>query len=107
RPFGPTAPAWTYESADTFYSGFISGARRLASGNTIVASGAPGRIFEVTRGGEIVWEYRHKLHEGELVRRGAPNPQETNDAHERSRVGIFRATRIPLEHPGLAALLAR
>ena len=59
RAFAPEAPAWEYtapEKAD-FYSSFISGAQRLASGNTLIAEGASGRLFEVTRAGEIVWEY--------------------------------------------------
>lgn len=40
-----------------FYSGFISSAQRLPNGNTLVTEGAGGRIFEVTTGFEIVWEY--------------------------------------------------
>ena len=41
----------------SFYSYHISGCERLANGNTLIAEGAPGRIFEVTRDKEIVWEY--------------------------------------------------
>jgi hypothetical protein len=40
-----------------FYSHYVSGAQRLANGNTMITEGADGRIFEVTAGGEIVWEY--------------------------------------------------
>ena len=58
-PFGPTEPVWKYEAPDkkSFHSGFISGARRLAGGNTLICSGADGRLFEVTKEGKIVWEY--------------------------------------------------
>ena len=44
-------------NAYLFYSGFISSAQRLPNGNTLITEGAGGRIFEVTREHEIVWEY--------------------------------------------------
>jgi hypothetical protein len=49
---------WSY-TAPNFYSVNISGAQRLANGNTLITEGAPGRVFEVTGGArpEIVWEY--------------------------------------------------
>ena len=31
-----------------FYSHYVSGAQRLANGNTMITEGADGRIFEVT-----------------------------------------------------------
>jgi hypothetical protein len=40
-----------------FYSGFISSAQRLPNGNTLITEGTDGRLFEVTREHEIVWEY--------------------------------------------------
>jgi Arylsulfotransferase (ASST) len=52
---------WEYAVAGAesyrFYSHYVSGAQRLANGNTMITEGADGRIFEVTTGGEIVWEY--------------------------------------------------
>ena len=50
---------WTYEGSPpaSFYSSYISGADRLPNGNTLICEGAHGRLFEVTRRGEIVWEY--------------------------------------------------
>jgi hypothetical protein len=47
----------TPQHAYRFYSGFISSAQRLPNGNTLITEGAKGRIFEVTREREIVWEY--------------------------------------------------
>ena len=44
-------PGWT------FLSSFISSARRLPNGNTLIDEGYDGRFFQVTPGGEIVWEY--------------------------------------------------
>lgn len=40
-----------------FYSPYISSAQRLPNGNTLITEGSDGRIFEVTREHELVWEY--------------------------------------------------
>jgi hypothetical protein len=54
---------WQYTGADsgapswTFYSSFISSARRLPNGNTLIDEGTSGRLFQVTASGAIVWEY--------------------------------------------------
>jgi hypothetical protein len=54
---------WSYSANDsgaagwTFYSSFISSARRLPNGNTLIDEGINGRFFQVTPAGEIVWEY--------------------------------------------------
>jgi len=40
-----------------FYSPLISSAQRLPNGNTLITEGSSGRIFEVTKAFEIVWEY--------------------------------------------------
>jgi hypothetical protein len=44
-------PGWS------FLSTFISSARRLPNGNTLIDEGYDGRFFQVTLEGEIVWEY--------------------------------------------------
>lgn len=43
--------------ANRFYSPFISSAQRLPNGNTLITEGSNGRIFEVTREHQLVWEY--------------------------------------------------
>jgi hypothetical protein len=50
---------WKYIDpyACSFYSLFISGAQRLANGNTLIIEGWFGRMFQVTADGEVVWEY--------------------------------------------------
>jgi hypothetical protein len=54
---------WQYSAANSkqpnwaFYSSFISSARRLPNGNTLIDEGMNGRFFQVTDKGEIVWEY--------------------------------------------------
>ena len=52
---------WSYEGGDKttqyFYSSTMSSCQRLPNGNTLICEGPKGRFFEVTAGGEIVWEY--------------------------------------------------
>ena len=43
--------------AHHFYSIFISSAQRLPNGNTLIDEGSGGRLIEVTKNHEIVWEY--------------------------------------------------
>lgn len=50
---------WSYEDnpPQNFYSPYMSSAQRLPGGNTVVAEGSFGRIFEVTHQGQVVWEF--------------------------------------------------
>ena len=50
---------WEYfdNPAYNFFSPYISGARRLPNGNTLVTEGMFGRMFQVTSEGDVVWEY--------------------------------------------------
>ena len=54
---------WQYSGEDSggpaysFRSTNISAARRLPNGNTFIDEGQSGRLFQITRSGEIVWEY--------------------------------------------------
>jgi hypothetical protein len=55
--YGPSAPSWQYDPPTTFFASVISGAQRLASGNTLVTDGPAGHFFEVTPDGQTVWSY--------------------------------------------------
>ncbi len=83
------AVVWEYvaEPEQQFFSGHISGAERLPGGNVLVCEGAAGRIFEITRRGEVVWEWVTPF-AGRVA--GRPSPT------------IFRAHRYPPDFPGLA-----
>ena len=82
---------WTYEGnpAVSFFSSYISGADRLLNGNTLICEGAHGRIFEVTHGGEIVWEYINRFFEPDSSGQSLSN-------------ATFRAHRYGPDFPGLA-----
>lgn len=96
RPFGPTAPVWSYEDRDTFYSSFISGSQRLPNGHTLICQGRDGRVFEVDPEGRLVWDWWNP-HGGD-----APPTEQSGQAPRRA---LFRATRVPHDHPGLAGRL--
>lgn len=50
---------WVYTDnpPQNFYSPYMGSAQRLPNGNTLIAEGSFGRIFEVTVGGAVVWEF--------------------------------------------------
>ncbi|UCG50524.1 MAG: hypothetical protein JSW58_09955, partial [Candidatus Latescibacterota bacterium] len=50
---------WEYSSdpREDFFSPTKGSAQRLPNGNTLICDGDSGRTFEVTRDGEIVWEW--------------------------------------------------
>lgn len=70
------AKAWEYR-ADGFFSEVRGAAQRLPGGTTLITESERGRVFEVTRAGEIVWEWWNPALEGGGRRR------------------VYRATRIP------------
>jgi len=49
--------------AHKFFSASISSAQRLPNGNTLICEGDGGRIFEVTKDLEIVWEYIYPVYD--------------------------------------------
>ncbi len=50
---------WQYVASPVFsmLSAHIAGAERLENGNTLICEGESGRVFEVTRDGDICWEW--------------------------------------------------
>ncbi|MFT5193225.1 MAG: hypothetical protein ACI9EW_000268 [Cellvibrionaceae bacterium] len=81
---------WRYKPgiSEQLYSGHISSAQRLERGNVLVCEGATGRLFEVTRAGEIVWEWMSPFVGG-------------NDNGKLSQ-SIYRANRYPINHIAFA-----
>ncbi len=56
---GSEAIVWEYRAQDPgdFFSPYISGGQRLPNGNTLICEGGSEHLFEVTRKGEIVWDF--------------------------------------------------
>ncbi len=50
---------WEYKAnpPEKFYSPIRGGCQRLPNGNTLITDDPKGRAFEVTKDGEIVWEF--------------------------------------------------
>jgi len=88
-PYGPAEPLWTYSAAH-LNATYISGAQRLANGNTLITSGPQGRFFEINPAGEILWEYWSEFRGegGSAGENGNANPY-----------SVFRATHISPDHP--------
>ena len=78
---------WSYQAspAHQFFSNYLSGADRLWSKSVLVCEGSSGRLFEVTRGGAVVWEWINPF----------VNHRRSGDVS----VGIYRAHRYPPDHP--------
>ncbi len=57
-PFAEGELVWRYtsENKPDFFSAHLSGAQRLANGNTLICAGEGGRVFEVNNAGKTVWE---------------------------------------------------
>ncbi len=51
---------WSYSRGPELFSFRISGAERLASGNTLICSGDQPWILEVSPDKQVVWETRHR-----------------------------------------------
>jgi len=62
---------WTYQGkADAPLASYrIGSCQRLPNGNTLIVESEAGRAFEVTSGGELVWEYfnPHLTPEGDFI----------------------------------------
>lgn len=84
---------WPHATAasEPLFAGFISGARRLPNGNTLVTDGPVGRVFEVTPGGTVVWEYRNDHF--------APAPTVTFQGFEIRPDRLFKVDRYEPAHP--------
>ena len=108
EPQPPSAPTWRYaaEPPSDFLSHRLSNAQRLGNGNTLVASGFQGRLFEVTPQGREVWRYVSPVVNGERLSQGDPVPYEIPGRFERVvwQNMVYRAFRYPPTYLGLKAL---
>jgi len=84
---------WEYKATapDEFFSYSRGGNQRLPNGNTLVTESDTGHVFEITKEGDVVWEFYNT----EI------------DERIKSRSTIYRMMRItnPEEFPPLAALM--
>ena len=78
---------WRYQAnpREQFYSGHISGAQRLPNRSVLICEGTSGRVFEVMRTGQEVWEWI--------------NPFINQRPDGVSMSWLFRAYRYGLDYP--------
>lgn len=59
QPYPPAEPVWSYAAAPPtdWYARNRSGAQRLPNGNTFIADGPHGTLFQITPQGATVWRY--------------------------------------------------
>jgi hypothetical protein len=99
-PFGPSGPCWSYAAKrpEDFYSKFMSGARRLPNGNTLICEADSGLFFEVTPDSQVVWCYVNPVTDSIRLSQGDTVPTGTW-----SRLNsTFQVTRYAPDYPGLA-----
>jgi hypothetical protein len=73
--YGKAQLVWNYfaPSPRSFFAPIVSGAQRLANGNTLITEGTTGRLFEVTSARRIVWQYVNPVTpQGPLARSAKP-----------------------------------
>ena len=82
---------WSYrgDPPESFFTEIQGAAQPLPNGNVLVTESAKGRVFEVTRDGEIVWEFW--------------NPDRTEDGERRR---VYRMQRFAPEELGFQERLA-
>lgn len=92
-PYGPEEPVWEYiaDPPESFFGFNISGAQRLANGNTLICTGPIGKFFEVTPENVTVWNYRCPIKRDTAV---VYNDSLAVDA-------VFRCYRYTADYPGL------
>lgn len=98
--YGPAEPTWQHKEEDVFFSSYISGARRLPNGNTLICQGADGTLFEVTSENELVWKYVNPakpIHPE--VPEGTTLTKEERRSRKKYNTPVFRVYRYGFDHP--------
>lgn len=94
QPYEPANIYWSYAdpTPTDFYAMNISGAQRLANGNTLICNGPAGTFFEVDSMGSTVWKYVNPINNTGAISQGSPATQNL----------VFRCSLYPVSYPGFA-----
>ena len=95
--FLPNSTSWSWNQGADMYSGFVSGAERLPNGNTLIAHGTHGTLYEVTLEGQIVWTYINPVSNQGTIAQGDLLP-DGNQANSKANP-VFRARKHTPDHP--------
>lgn len=90
--YGPDGLSWTYQAdpPESMFSRSVSGAERMANGNTLICVGESGELVEVNPGGEVVWRY--------------VNPYSSGRGSNGGGNAVFKVRRYGPDYPGIRAL---
>jgi len=85
---------WLYGSKSNqgFFSHIGSGCQRLPNGNTLICSDTEGHLFEVTRDGDLAWEYINPITREHGAVKVMPDSLPMANS-------LFRAYRYGFDHP--------
>jgi hypothetical protein len=98
--YGPADLTWSFTDTPptAMFSNDMSGAQRLADGNTLICIGDSGVFLEVTAAGKIVWQYVNPVTETGIMQQGQTIPPGVGGAGNEA----FRAFRYQADYAGLA-----
>ena len=96
--FLPNTPSWSWDNGAEMYAAFVSGAQRLANGNTLVTYGTNGTLYEVTLNGEIAWTYISPVSNQGIIEQGEAMP-DGNVIGSKANT-IFKVRKYTADHPG-------
>ncbi|MCY3594216.1 MAG: aryl-sulfate sulfotransferase [Bacteroidetes bacterium] len=95
--------AWQFSAPGEFYSDFVSGQQRLPNGNTLIAEGMTGRIFELAAGSnQLIWEYVNPVIQTGPLSQGDPIPPFGPPGSVRLQNAVFRALRYGVDFEGFS-----
>ena len=96
--FLPNTSSWSWDNGAEMYAAFVSGAQRLANGNTLVTYGTNGTLYEVTLNGEIAWTYISPVSNQGIIEQGEVMP-DGNVIGSKANT-IFKVRKYTANHPG-------
>ncbi|MDE2826442.1 MAG: aryl-sulfate sulfotransferase [Bacteroidota bacterium] len=92
---------WSFSAPNEFFSDFVSGQQRLPNGNTLIAEGMTGRIFELAEGSDaLVWEYVNPVVQTGPLSQGDVIPVFGPPGSRRLQNAVYRALRYGADFEG-------
>ena len=97
--FAPQTFSWTYSATPptSLFAEDISGAQRLANGNTIITYGTRGTFLEVTSSGALVWKYINPVGLAGILTQGDTLPPDPTHPGE-YLTSVFRVYKYPADY---------
>ena len=103
KAFAPQVFSWTYSATPptSMFAEDISGAQRLANGNTIITYGTRGTFLEVTSSGALAWKYINPVGLAGILTQGDTLPPDPTHPGE-YLTSVFRVYKYPVDYAAFA-----